>query len=302
MSSLLAPGASLERLYTGTVWAEGPVWLPALRALRWSDIPNNRIMQYHADDGQTAVYRQDVEFTNGRTLDLGGAVVQCSHGRRAVEREADGQVTVLVDRWQGKRLNSPNDVVVAADGAVWFTDPPYGIISNREGRIADPEYGGCYVFRLDERRGELTAMITDMVEPNGLAFSPDERILYVSDTGVLRDSSAPGHIRAYDVIDGSCVNGRVFAQITVGVSDGFRVDEEGRVWTSSGDGVRVFTPDGEQLLHVPVPEKVANLCFGGPDGRDLYIAASTSLYRIRTTVRNAPRPAPGAATPDARPA
>jgi gluconolactonase len=300
MSSLLAPGASLERLYTGTVWAEGPVWLPALRALRWSDIPNNRIMQYHADDGQTVVYREDVEFTNGRTLDPGGAVVQCSHGRRAVEREADGQVTVLVDRWQGKRLNSPNDVVVAADGSVWFTDPPYGIISNREGRIADPEYGGCYVFRLDEQRGELTAMITDMVEPNGLAFSPDERILYVSDTGVLRDSSAPRHIRAYDVIDGSCVNGRVFAEITVGVSDGFRVDEEGRVWTSSGDGVRVFTPDGEQLLHLPVPEKVANLCFGGPDGQDLYIAASTSLYRIRTTARNAPRPAPGAATPDAR--
>ena len=302
MSSLLAPGASLERLYTGTVWAEGPVWLPALRALRWSDIPNNRIMQYHADDGQTAVYRQDVEFTNGRTLDLNGAVVQCSHGRRAVERDDGGQLSVLVDRWQGKRLNSPNDVVVAADEAVWFTDPPYGIISDREGRIADPEYGGCYVFRLDEQRGELTAMITDMVEPNGLAFSPDERILYVSDTGVLRDSSAPRQIRAYDVIDGSCVNGRVFAEITVGVSDGFRVDEEGRVWTSSGDGVRVFTPDGEQLLHVPVPEKVANLCFGGPDGQDLYIAASTSLYRIRTTVRNAPRPAPGAAAPDARPA
>ena len=298
MSSLLAPGASLERLYTGTVWAEGPVWLPALRALRWSDIPNNRIMQYHADDGQTVVYREDVEFTNGRTLDLSGAVVQCSHGRRAVERDADGQVSVLVDRWQGKRLNSPNDVVVAADGAVWFTDPPYGIISDREGRIADPEYGGCYVFRLDEQSGELTAMITDMVEPNGLAFSPDERILYVSDTGVLRDSSAPRHIRAYDVIHGSCVNGRIFAEITVGVSDGFRVDEEGRVWTSSGDGVRVFTPDGEQLLHVPVPEKVANVCFGGPDGRDLYIAASTSLYRIRTTVRNAPRPAPGAAAPD----
>ena len=298
MSSLLAHGASLERLYTGTVWAEGPVWLPALRALRWSDIPNNRIMQYHADDGGTVVYREDVEFTNGRTLDLSGAVVQCSHGRRAVERDADGQVSVLVDRWQGKRLNSPNDVVVAADGAVWFTDPPYGIISDREGRIADPEYGGCYVFRLDEQSGELTAMITDMVEPNGLAFSPDERILYVSDTGVLRDSSAPRHIRAYDVIDGSCVNGRVFAEITVGVSDGFRVDEEGRVWTSSGDGVRVLSPDGEQLLHVPVPEKVANVCFGGPDGRDLYIAASTSLYRIGTTVRNAPRPAPGAATLD----
>ncbi|HEX4092916.1 MAG TPA: SMP-30/gluconolactonase/LRE family protein [Trebonia sp.] len=290
MSSLLAPGAALERLYTGTVWAEGPVWLPDEGALRWSDIPNNRIMQYHADDGRTVVYREDVEFTNGRTLDLNGAVVQCSHGRRAVEREADGQVAVLVDRWQGKRLNSPNDVVVAADGSVWFTDPPYGIISNREGRMADPEYGGCYVFRLDEGSSELTAKITDMIEPNGLAFSPDERILYVSDTGSLRDGSAPRHIRAYDVVAGDCVNGRVFAEIAVGVSDGFRVDEAGRVWTSTGDGVLVFAPDGERLLHVPVPEKVANVCFGGPDGQDLYIAASTSLYRIKTNTRNAPRP------------
>lgn len=289
MSSLLAPDASLERLYTGTAWAEGPVWLPADRALRWSDIPNNRIMQYHADDDRTVVYREDVEFTNGRTLDLDGAVVQCSHGRRAVEREAGGQVTVLVDRWQGKRFNSPNDVVVAADGTIWFTDPPYGIISTREGRIADPEYGGCYVFRFDERRGELTPVVTDMVHPNGLAFSPDERVLYVSDTSWVRDKSDHRHIRAYDVVDGACVNGRVFAEIDEGWPDGFRVDEAGRVWSSSGDGVLVFAPDGELLLHVPVPEKIGNLCFGGPDGRDLYIAATSSLYRIRTATRNAPR-------------
>lgn len=289
MSSLLAPDASLERLYTGTAWAEGPVWLPADRALRWSDIPNNRIMQYHADGDRTVVYREEVEFTNGRTLDLDGAVVQCSHGRRAVEREAGGQVTVLVDRWQGKRLNSPNDVVVAADGTIWFTDPPYGIISTREGRIADPEYGGCYVFRFDEQRGELTPVVTDMVHPNGLAFSPDERVLYVSDTSWVRDKSDHRHIRAYDVVDGACVNGRVFAEIDEGWPDGFRVDEAGRVWSSSGDGVRVFAPDGEPLLHVPVPEKIGNLCFGGPDGRDLYIAATSSLYRIRTATRNAPR-------------
>ena len=293
MSSLLAPGASLERLYTGTVWGEGPVWLPGLRALRWSDIPNNRIMQYHLDDGRTVVYREDAEFTNGRTLDRNGAVVQCSHGRRAVERDSGEKVTVLIDRWQGKRLNSPNDVVVAADGSIWFTDPPYGIISDREGRVADPEYGHCYVFRFDEQRGELTPVITDMVEPNGLAFSPDERILYVGDTGWVRDKSAPRHIRAYDVVDGACLNGRVFAEIDTGWPDGFRVDEAGRLWSSSGDGVRVFAPDGEFLLHVPVPEKIGNLCFGGPDGRDLYIAATTSLYRIKTMTRNAPRPVLG---------
>lgn len=290
MSSLLADNASLERLYTGTTWGEGPVWLPGSRALRWSDIPGNRIMQYHLDDGRTSVYRENAEFANGRTLDLHGHVVQCSHGRRAVEREADGQVTVLVDRWQDKRLNSPNDIVVAADGAIWFTDPPYGIISDREGRVAPQEYDGCYVFRLDERTGELTAMITDMVHPNGLAFSPDERILYVSDTGRLRDKTCPRHIRAYDVTDGACAGGRVFAQVTAGVPDGFRVDEAGRIWSSCEDGVQVFSPDGERLLHVPVPERVGNLCFGGLDGRDLYIAASTSLYRIRTTTRNAPRP------------
>lgn len=289
MSSLLVPDASLERLYTGTVWGEGPVWLPDEHALRWSDIPNNRIMQYHADDGRTVVYRTDVEFTNGRTLDLDGAVVQCSHGRRAVERERDGKVTVLVDRWQGKRLNSPNDVVVASDGSIWFSDPPYGIISDREGRVADPQYGGCYVFRFDERRGDLIPVVTDMVHPNGLAFSPDERILYVSDTGWVVDKSDPRHIRAYDVVDGACVNGRVFAEVDEGWPDGFRVDEAGRVWCSSGDGVRVFAPDGELELHVPVPERIGNLCFGGPDGGDLYIAASSSLYRLKTATRDAPR-------------
>ena len=290
MSSLLAPNASLELLYTGTEWGEGPVWLPGERALRWSDIPNNRILQYHADDGRTVVHRAGVEFTNGRTLDLDGAVVQCSHGRRAVEREADGRVTVLVDRWRGRRLNSPNDVVVASDGSIWFTDPPYGILSNREGRIADAEYGGCYVFRFDEHRGELTPVVTDMIHPNGLAFAPGERTLYVSDTGWTQNASDPRHIRAYDVSGGACVDGRVFAEIDQGWPDGIRVDEAGRLWSSSGDGVRVFAPDGSLVAHIPVPEKIGNLCFGGPDGQDLYIAATSSLYRIRTTARNAPRP------------
>jgi gluconolactonase len=290
VSSLLAANASLERLYTGTEWGEGPVWLPEERALRWSDIPNNRILQYHADDGRTVVYREDAEFTNGRTLDLDGAVVQCSHGRRAVEREVGGEVAVLVDHWQGRRLNSPNDVVVASDGSIWFTDPPYGILSNHEGRMADPEYDGCYVFRFSENPDELTAVVTDMVHPNGLAFTPDERVLYVSDTGWVRDKSDPRHIRAYDVVDGACVNGRVFAEVDEGWPDGFRVDEAGRVWSSAGEGVRVFAPDGELLARIPVPERVGNLCFGGPDGRDLYVAATSSLYRIKTVTRNAQRP------------
>jgi len=290
VSLLLAPGVSLERLHTGTVWGEGPVWLPEVRALRWSDIPNNRIMQYHADSGQTIVFRAEAEFTNGRTLDLDGAVVQCSHGKRAIERETAEGPVVLVDRWQGKRLNSPNDIVVASDGSIWFTDPPYGIISDREGRMADAEYGGCYVFRFDELRGEITPMVTDMVHPNGLAFAPDERTLYVSDTGWVRDKSDPRQIRAYDVVDGECRNGRVFAEMDDGVPDGFRVDEAGRVWSSSEDSVRVYTADGQLVLQVPVPERIGNLCFGGPDGHDLYIVATSSLYRIKTTVRAAPRP------------
>jgi gluconolactonase len=280
----------LEKLYTGAVWSEGPVWLPRERSLRWSDIPSNRILQYDAESGRTHVHRSDVEFTNGRTLDLVGEVVQCCHGRRSVEREVDGVPTTLVDSWQGRRLNSPNDVVVASDGAIWFTDPPYGIVSTREGHLGEPEYDGCWVFRFDEIAGALAPVITDMLHPNGLAFSPDESVLYASDTSALQVADGVAHIRAYDLVDGTARNGRVFAEVRPGVADGFRVDEEGRVWTSSEDSVQVYSPEGERLLVVPVPEKVGNLCFGGDDGHDLYVAASTSLYRIRTTTRQAPRP------------
>ncbi|UFU07035.1 SMP-30/gluconolactonase/LRE family protein [Ruania halotolerans] len=290
-------GAELRRLYTGSVWAEGPVWLPGPSAqgrVRWSDIPNNRILEHEVAAGRTRVYAKDAEYTNGRTLDRGGAVVQCSHGRRAVERDnpdsdASAPIT-LVDSWQGHRLNSPNDVVVASDGAIWFTDPPYGILSNKEGREAPQEYDGCYVFRLDEATGEVAAVITDMIYPNGLAFSPDESILYVSDTG-----DEAGHIRAYDVQrpDGGppqCVNPRLFATVRPGAPDGFRVDTEGRIWTSAGDGVQIYSPSGDHLGLIEVPEKVSNVCFGGDDGHDLFITATTSLYTIRVTATEAPRP------------
>ena len=293
MTELTAQGAELERVFTGTVWGEGPLWLPETRRVRWSDIPNDRIMELDAVTGRTRVHREGVEYTNGRTLDLDGAVVQCSHGRRAVEREVDGEVTTLVDTWQGMRLNSPNDVVVAGDGSIWFTDPPYGIQpSGREGHPGQQEYGGCHVFRYDEVRAELTAVITDMRHPNGLAFSPDESVLYVSDTGVNGGWEEARHIRAYDVVDGACRDGRVFAVVEPGAPDGLRVDVAGRVWTSSGDGVQVLSPGGDLLGKVPVPEVVSNLCFGGEDGRDLYITATTSLYRIRTSTTQAPRPRP----------
>jgi gluconolactonase len=291
MNALVAPGAQLERLFSGAAWSEGPAWLPATRRLRFSDIPNDRILEYDPATGRTAVHRSGVEFVNGRTLDLQLRVVQCSHGLRRIEREHDGVVTPVVERWAGGRFNSPNDVVVAADGAIWFTDPPYGIHeSGREGHPGISDYGACYVFRHDETTGETEPLITDMVHPNGLAFSPDESVLYVADTGFLQVPGGPRHIRAYPASGGA---GDVFAVVEPGASDGFRVDTDGRIWTSSGDGVQVLSPAGELLLKIPVPEVVSNVCFGGDDGRDLYITASTSLYRIRTATLQAPRPAAG---------
>ncbi|MFI5913266.1 SMP-30/gluconolactonase/LRE family protein [Dactylosporangium sp. NPDC051541] len=289
MTDLFPPDAVLEHLFTGTTWGEGPVWLPRSRRLRWSDIPANRILEYDEATGATSVFRAEAEYPNGRTLDRQGRVVQCSHGRRAVEREGDDGPHTLVDRWTEGRFNSPNDLVVARDGAIWFTDPPYGIHeSGREGHPGEPEYGGCYVFRFDERSGEVTPVVTDMVHPNGLAFAPDESILYVADTGYLQVTGAPGGIRAYNVVDGArCDNGRDLVTVRPGATDGLRVDVEGRIWSSSADSVQVFTPAGDRLATIPVPEKIANLCFGGDDGRTLYITASTSLYRIRTTTTDA---------------
>jgi gluconolactonase len=283
----LADLATFERVYTGSIWAEGPIWMAGESAVRWSDIPNNRILQYTPATGETHVHREQVEFTNGRTLDRDGVVVQCCHGRRSVEYEVDGEPRTIVDRFEGGRLNSPNDVVVASDGAIWFTDPDYGITESREGHPGVHEYGGSYVFRFDPVTDALTPVITDRVSPNGLAFSPDETSLYVSDTG-----EDDPRIRAYpvDVVTGTAGEPTVFARPRPGASDGFRVDVEGRVWTSAGDAVHVFAPDGELVLRIPVPEVIANVCFGGEDGHDLYIAASTSLYRIRTTTSQAARP------------
>ncbi|WP_306960778.1 SMP-30/gluconolactonase/LRE family protein [Arthrobacter bambusae] len=278
----------LERLFTGTAWAEGPVWVRSSETVRWSDIPNNRILEFDPKTGQTREYATAVEFTNGRTLDRDGSVVQCSHGRRRVERDRDGQITSLVDSFDGKRLNSPNDVVVDRSGTIWFTDPPYGILpGTTEGHEGEQEYGGCYVFRFDPAEVALTPVITDMVHPNGLAFSPDESVLYVADTAG-RGYGVPLRIAAYDVRDRACHNGRTFVEFDDGdAADGFRVDVAGRIWTSAGRSVRVFSPAAELLGAVELPETVANVCFGGPDGRDLYITATTSLYRIRTMTTDA---------------
>ncbi|MEO3940388.1 SMP-30/gluconolactonase/LRE family protein [Paenarthrobacter nicotinovorans] len=278
---------TLEKLFEGTVWAEGPAWIPESQTVRWSDIPNNRILEFNPATGATREYATGVEYTNGRTLDHDGSVVQCSHGRRRVERDHDGVVSPIVEAFGGHRLNSPNDVVVAADGTVWFTDPPYGILPGTvEGHEGEQEYGGCYVFRFNPATNDLTPVITDLVHPNGLAFSPDESRLYVSDTAGA-SHGVPFRIAAYPVEDGRCGAGTTFVELEEDrASDGFRVDVEGRVWTSAGASVRVYAPDGGLVTAVELPERVSNLCFGGVDGHDLYITATTSLYRVRTATRD----------------
>ena len=286
---LVRADSELVRLCTGATWSEGPVWLASRGAVRWSDIPGNRILEVDATNGQASVYLRDAEYPNGRTLDDDGTVIQCSHGRRAIEADDGGVVTTLVDNWNGARFNSPNDVVVARDGTIWFTDPPYGIIQPHEGHPGTPEYGGNYVFRFDPASGSVDAVVTDVEEPNGLAFSPDESILYISDTSAALRTDGTGnhHIRAYRVHDGRCTDGRVFAVIDPGVPDGFRVDEHGNIWTSSENAVQIYAPDGDLLGRIPVPECVGNLCFGGADGHTLFIAATTSIYRIETLVSDA---------------
>lgn len=300
---LFENGPAVEKVATGAVWAEGPAWLPERRALRFSDIPNNRILEFSEPTGQLTVIADGVEFTNGRTVDLEGRVVECSHGRRAVQRDSaagDGgphAPEVLVERYGGARLNSPNDVVVRSDGTIWFTDPSYGIKRAEEGHAGEEEYGDRYVFRFDPGTGELTPVVIDVEAPNGLAFSPDERILYVSDSSIEPpdreagpDPQRPGGhaIHAYDIFAGRhAKNGRILVEVSPGLPDGIRVDAQGRIWSSSLSGVQVFSPSGDKLAEVAVPEKVGNLCFGGEDGRTLYIVATTSLYRVRTTTGDA---------------
>jgi gluconolactonase len=288
---LLDAGTAAEWLGGDAVWSEGPLYLPDDDAVIWSDIPGDRILRWTAATGEVSVERTGVEFTNGRTLDLDGRVVTCSHGRRAVERtEADGTTRVLVDRWSGGRFNSPNDVVVASDGTIWFTDPAYGIVQAHEGHLGEREYGDHYVFRFDPATGDVRPAVLDVEEPNGLAFSPDETLLYVADSAAAAGLGHFGgrnhHIRVYDVVHGRVAkNGRLFAEVSPGVPDGFRVDVHGNVWTSSADSVQVFAPDGVRLGRVPVPETVANVCFGGPDGSTLFVAASSGLYRVATRTR-----------------
>jgi gluconolactonase len=289
---LLPADSALRRIADGFIWSEGPVWLPDEDALLWSDIPNNRVLRWSAPHKTVQELYRPSDFANGHTLDHDGRVLACEHGTRRVARyERDGSRTTVVDRYQGKRLNSPNDIVVASDGAIWFTDPPYGIISDVEGYTAESELGACYVFRFEPRTGELEIVSDDLIDPNGLAFSPDEQTLYVSDTSSGRVENGHHHILAFDVVDGrSLARPRVFKVIDPGVSDGFRVDVEGNVWTSAGDGVHVLAADATELGRLLLPDRVGNLTFGGPKGRTLFIAATSTVWSIRVGIRGAVTP------------
>jgi gluconolactonase len=288
---LVAFNARVERLHAGMRWAEGPVYFGDGGFLVWSDIPNDRMLRW-VEGGGASVFRQPSNYGNGNTRDREGRLVTCEHGARRVTRTAhDGTISVLADAWRGKRLNSPNDVVVKSDGSVWFTDPPYGILSDYEGHRGEPEYGGCHVFRIDPQGSGPQVVADDFEMPNGLAFSPDESKLYVADTGGSHRKGGPHHIRVFDVgAGGKLGGGRVFAEVEPGLADGLRIDAQGNVWTSAGDGVHCYAPDGALLGKIRIPEVVSNLAFGGPKRNRLFITATTSLYAVYVTANGAQRP------------
>jgi gluconolactonase len=283
---LYVGNAEVDKLYTGCRWAEGPAYFAAGQYLIWSDIPNNRMLRLDACNNTVSVFRQPAGNSNGNTVDRQGRLVTCEHGGRRVSRtEIDGTVSTLADKHQGKRLNSPNDVVVKSDGSIWFTDPSYGIDSDYEGNLSEREQAGSYVYRIDPKGGEPRLVADDFVQPNGLAFSPDESILYIADTGRTHRENGPAHIRSFAVGDDGKLKERgVLADCTVGLFDGFRLDTAGRIWTSAGDGVHCYDPDGTLIGKVLVPEVVANVCFGGPKRNYLYICGTTSLYGVRLPV------------------
>ena len=287
--------AAVECLWTGARWAEGPVWFGDGRYLLFSDIPNNRIMRWTEDTGEVSVFRSPSNNSNGNTRDRQGRLISCEHDTQRLTRtEYDGSVTVLIDRYQGKKLNAPNDVVVHSDGSIWFTDPGYGILSAYEGHLDDFELP-TNVYRFDPSTGEASVVADDFVRPNGLCFSPDEKLLYIVDTG--QPAGQPQPIRVFEVIDGKRLrNGRVFCETGIKPSDGVRCDTDGNVWASAGavgegyDGVHIYAPDGKMIGKICLPESCANLCFGGVKRNRLFMTASQSLYSLYVNAHGAQKP------------
>jgi gluconolactonase len=285
--ALVFPNVHVERLHSGCRWAEGPAWFAAGRYLVWSDIPNDRMLRWDETDGSVSVFRQPSMNSNGHTVDTQGRLVSCEHRTRCVSRtEHDGTRTVLASHVEGKRFNSPNDVVVKSDGSIWFTDPSYGIDSDYEGDAAPGEIGAQRVYRIDPGNGAIGVVAGDFVQPNGLAFSPDESLLYIVDTGATHQADGPHHIRRFSVnANGTLGGGAVFAVCPVGLYDGLRVDRHGNLWLSAGDGVHCHAPDGSLLGKVRIPETVANLCFGGAKRNRMFICGTTSLYSVYLNTR-----------------
>jgi gluconolactonase len=291
---------AVERVATGFRWAEGPVYFPAGRYLLFSDIPNNRMMRYSEDDGHLSVYREPSMNSNGNTIDREGRLLTCEHsGRRITRTELNGSLTVIADKYQGKKLNAPNDLVVASNGTIWFTDPGYGIKGDYEGLKEPFEQDKRNVFRVDPKSGDIKVVADDFVMPNGIALSPDEKKLYVIDTGLTEGEGNPAWIRVFDIDAdaGKLSNGKVFAKdFAPGFTDGMRVDTDGNVWCSMGwgdpkeDGVRCYNPEGHLIGKIHIPETVANLCFGGQQRNRLYICGSTSLYAVYTSAQGALKP------------
>ena len=283
------PLAAVEMLFTGCRWAEGPVWFGDARCLLWSDIPNNRILRWDDETGATTIYRKPSNFANGNTRDRQGRLLTCEHGTRQVTRtEYDGSIAVLIDRFEGKRLNSPNDIICASDDSIWFTDPPFGISNDYEGDRSEPELP-ANVYRIDAGTGKAAVVASDIKGPNGLAFSPDERTLYI-----VEGRETPRRLLAFEVIhDGSRLGKRqIFAVADDnGALDGFRCDEDGNLWCGWGmgsaelDGVVVFSPTGERIGRIALPERCANLSFGGRRRNRLFMAASQSLYSLYVNTR-----------------
>jgi gluconolactonase len=285
--------AAIERIASGCRWCEGPVYFRDLRCLIWSDVANNRLMRWNEENGAVSVFREPSNYANGNTRDNEGRLITCEQdSRRLTRTEHDGRITVLTDRYQGKPLNSPNDVVVSTDGAIWFTDPGYGILGNYESSQQRPFELPTNVYRLDPHTGAATVVADDFARPNGLAFSPDESRLYVIDSG----SAGGGHMRVFDVDRGRLRNSRIFAQFGPGITDGVRTDVGGNVWCSYGwgdareDGVRCLAPNGDLIGKIHLPETTANLTFGGPKKSRLFICASTSVYSLYLNDVGAQRP------------
>ena len=282
--------AEVERLYDKCRWAEGPVWMADSNQLVWSDIPNSRMLRW-SWNGDVSVFRTDSNYSNGNTRDREGRLITCEHGARRVTRtEVDGSITIIADSYKGKRLNSPNDVVVKSDGSSWFTDPSYGIMADYEGHKAPMEQDGCYVYRVDPKSGKMTVVADDFVRPNGLAFSPDESILYVADSAASHDPDGPSHIRWFKVgKDGTLKGGKIFVTAD-GIPDGFRIDTEGNVWTSAGAGINVYSSGADMLGRIRFPHNVANLTFGGPKRNRIFVCCTNELYAFYVMANGVQRP------------